>query len=340
MNYLIFRTDRIGDFLITLPLIKSIKRNNEESKIFVVTSVKNDNYVKSNSFVDDTFLLEKNTFISKIKLFIKLKKKNFDSIIVADKKNRSIWLSLFIPSKKKIFNVSKNFQKKLLTLIKKDVFMDNDNLKNIPIKSIIEMNCKSLDIICRNEDFNFFKENQFKNSYKYNSILDLDKTDYLIFHYDEKWEIKNYSKVFSKAKNLTNINLNINTFLRFLLDLTNKKNMQIVVTTGYLETDIVSQLKKISKILLPNVYAVNKNTYLFINQNFESISHLISKSKLFISCHGALTHIASCYNIEILDIIEQDKINHYQRITHHMKKYKSINRENFDKLSEYILKNT
>ena len=94
--------------------------------------------------------------------------------------------------------------------------MDNDNLKNIP-KSIIEMNCKSLDIICRNEDFNFFKENQFKNSYKYNSILDLDKTEYLIFHYERKWEIKNYSKVFSKAKNLTNINLNINTFLRFLL---------------------------------------------------------------------------------------------------------------------------
>ena len=69
MNYLIFRTDRIGDFLITLPLIKSIKRNNEESKIFIVTSVKNDNYVKSNSFVDDTFLLEKNTFISKNKTF-------------------------------------------------------------------------------------------------------------------------------------------------------------------------------------------------------------------------------------------------------------------------------
>ena len=46
MNYLIFRTDRIGDFL-TLPLIKSIKRNNE-SKIFIVTSVKNDNYIKSN----------------------------------------------------------------------------------------------------------------------------------------------------------------------------------------------------------------------------------------------------------------------------------------------------
>ena len=130
--------------------------------------------------------------------------------------------------------------------------MDNDNLKNIPIKSIIEMNCRSLDIICKNEDFNFFKENQFKSSYKYNSILDLDKTEYLIFHYDEKWEIKNYSKVFSKAKNLTNINLNINTFLRFLLDLTNKKNMKIVVTTGYLETDINSQLK-ISKILLPNV---------------------------------------------------------------------------------------
>ena len=65
MNYLIFRTDRIGDFLITLPLIKSIKRNNLNAKIYVVTSNKNDQFVKSNKFVDKTILLKKNNFLKK-----------------------------------------------------------------------------------------------------------------------------------------------------------------------------------------------------------------------------------------------------------------------------------
>ena len=37
-NYLIFRTDRIGDFLTTAILIKSIKFNDVNSKIVLVAS--------------------------------------------------------------------------------------------------------------------------------------------------------------------------------------------------------------------------------------------------------------------------------------------------------------
>ena len=76
------------------------------------------------------------------------------------------------------------------------------------------------------------------------------------------------------------------------------------------------------------------------NENFFSITHIISKSSLFISCHGAFTHIASNYKIKIIDIIEKSKLNHYNRITHHMKKYKSIDRENFAKLSNKIIDNS
>ena len=85
MNYLIFRTDRIGDFLITLPLIKSIKRNKPDSKVFVVVSPKNEEFIKSNIFVDDIFILRKNNFYNKIKLYLQLRKKFFEAIIVSDK---------------------------------------------------------------------------------------------------------------------------------------------------------------------------------------------------------------------------------------------------------------
>ena len=47
IKYLIFRTDRIGDFLLTAILINSIKRNNPQSYIIVVASENNYDYIKS-----------------------------------------------------------------------------------------------------------------------------------------------------------------------------------------------------------------------------------------------------------------------------------------------------
>ena len=337
MNYLIFRTDRIGDFLITLPLIKSIKRNDFNATIDVVTSTKNETHIKSNTSVDNTFLLKSNSFIDKINLFFKLIKKKYDFIIVADKKNRSIWISLFLLSEKKVFNISKAIQKKLLGFIYKDVFLDNDQVKDTPIKKIIEMNCASLNINFEEEDYKFFSKKQFKDSYRLNKVFDLDKNEYLIFHYDEKWELEQYSKVFNKAKNLTSIAIDISSLKKFLTDLAKKKSMDVIVTTGNLETGIINQLKEISRNVTSNLYSISNNIHLIVNQDFESISHLISRSKLFISCHGALTHVASCYNVEILDIIEKEKKDHYQRITNHMKKYKSLSREDFIQLSKNII---
>ena len=65
-NYLIFRTDRIGDFLVSAILIKSIKLNDPDSNITVVASKKNYEYIKSFEYVNQVFFLD-NNFISKIK---------------------------------------------------------------------------------------------------------------------------------------------------------------------------------------------------------------------------------------------------------------------------------
>ena len=45
MNYLIFRTDRIGDFLIISPLLHAIKKKDIDANIFVVSSPKNDVFI-------------------------------------------------------------------------------------------------------------------------------------------------------------------------------------------------------------------------------------------------------------------------------------------------------
>ena len=65
-KYLIFRTDRVGDFLLTSILINSIKRNDPYSHISIVASEKNYNYIKTFTNINEIFLL-KNKFTNKLK---------------------------------------------------------------------------------------------------------------------------------------------------------------------------------------------------------------------------------------------------------------------------------
>ena len=53
-KYLFFRTDRIGDFLVSSILFKAIKRNDPKAHITIIASKKNYEYIKTLSFIDET----------------------------------------------------------------------------------------------------------------------------------------------------------------------------------------------------------------------------------------------------------------------------------------------
>ena len=222
MNYLIFRTDRIGDFLITSSLIKAIKRNDNNSKISIVASNKNEDFIKKYNIVDKVFLLKSKKLKDRISLYLELRNHKFDSIIISDKKNRSILFGLLLKSKTKIINVSKIYQKRILDLFYNNVFLDNDNISNQSIEKVLSDNCNSLNFNLENQDFHYLKKDQFKNEFIHNDLLNLDNLDFLLFHYDEKWEIENYSKAFKKASNLTNMFIETDTFINFLSELSKK----------------------------------------------------------------------------------------------------------------------
>ena len=67
-NYLFFRTDRIGDFLVSAILLKAIKRNDRKAHISVVASSKNYFFIKTLDFIDEVFLYP-NNFLKKIFFF-------------------------------------------------------------------------------------------------------------------------------------------------------------------------------------------------------------------------------------------------------------------------------
>ena len=104
-NILVFRTDRIGDLLLTCPSIKTIKEYFPDSNLSIVTSEKNFSYAKTFSFFDKVYLFPKGSILKKIKLFKELSKKRFDNIFIFDGKDRSILITCFLKSQKKVAKI-------------------------------------------------------------------------------------------------------------------------------------------------------------------------------------------------------------------------------------------
>ena len=86
-KYLLFRTDRIGDFLVSAILIKCIKKNDPTANITVVGSDKNSNYIQTFPYVNHVIKLN-NNFFSKLIVFLKLFKFRYKSFVL------NIWIKI------------------------------------------------------------------------------------------------------------------------------------------------------------------------------------------------------------------------------------------------------
>jgi len=289
-KYLIFRTDRIGDFLLSMILIKNIKRNDKKSYIVIVSSEKNYNYIKTFRIIDEVIKLNSN-FFSRVSVINQLRRHKFKLTIIHDGKNRSKFINFFIKKDKSIF-------------------INNDDIKSshfFKIKTIIH----SLSFNFENNDLNILQNSNFSNK----------KKDFIILHYDEKWSSETY---ISKYKN---IEPSDEQFLDFINKIIFKTNYNLVITTG-----IVTPTK-LKRMLLKT----NNNIELVEDLNFIELQEIVSQSKLLISCHGAISHVASAYNIKQIDIIDINLKNPYSNWTDHFRNYFPIYRKNFKNLSAEIL---
>jgi ADP-heptose:LPS heptosyltransferase len=293
-SYLIFRTDRIGDFLLTNLLINSIKRNDPNSNITVISSKKNYHFIRSFKNVDKVIIL-KNNLLDKIKLIHKLRSVYYDKIIVHDAKNRSSIISFFLKYGLKI--------------------KPNNDLNISYIDSIKEIISKL------NFDFIESDLNTLKNR-EHNFAEDLNE-DFILLHFDEKWIYDDYISVYTNIEPLKD---ELISFIDLLLTVTNKR---LVITTGIRSPKILNDIINIG---------LNSRVKVYKKLDFLDLEILISKSKLLISCHGSVSHVAAAHQIKQIDIIEEKKSNFYSKWTSHFRNYNSIHRKSFDQLSLDIIK--
>ena len=293
-SYLIFRTDRIGDFLLTIILINSIKRNDPNSNITVISSKKNYHFIRSFKIINDVIILKKSLF-DKIKLIHKLRSNYYDKIIVHDAKNRSSIISFFLKYGLKI--------------------KPNNDLNISYIDSIKEIISKlKLDFI--ESDLNTLKNRD------HNFAEDLNE-DFIVLHFDEKWIYNDYINEYTNIEPLKD---ELISFINLLLTLTNKR---LVITTGIRSPNILDDIINIG---------LNSRIKVYKKLDFLDLEILISKSKLLISCHGSVSHVAAAHQIKQIDIIEEKKSNFYSKWTSHFRNYNSIHRKSFDQLSLDIIK--
>lgn len=287
-KYLIFRTDRIGDFLVSAILLKCIKANDPTAHISVVASEKNINYIKSFPYVDRVIQLN-NSFFSRINVFLKLFKFRYKSIIIHDNKNRSKFIAFFLKSTNKI--------------------KIKDSLKNTHIQTIKN--------ILKKMNFNYFSESlnvlsHRERNKKNNNLVQL--------HFDEKWIYNSYIKKFI---NIEPSEIELINFIRKII----KKGNKLIITSGL---NLPYKLKKIETELN------NSEIKIYKDLDFLELEKITSKSNILISCHGAISHVASANTIKQIDII--DKSYDYDKWSNHFRNYKFLYRENFAKLSCKILK--
>ncbi len=167
----------------------------------------------------------------------------------------------------------------------------------------------------KNHDLNILEEKLIEYNCKENS------NDYAVFHYDEKWSNLNY------IKNFVKIEPNQSELVYFLNKIQELTKLKIIITTGV----------KTPKVLDHISYSLNKKSIsIKKNLTFLELEKIIINSKLLISCHGSVSHIASALNIKQIDII--DKSYHYNIWTKHFRNYNSIYRKDFKKLSDDICK--
>ena len=331
MNYLFFRTDRVGDLLVSSILLKSVKRINPKNKVFVVCSEFNSDFAKNLSFIDDVFILKKG-FFNKLKLFIKINLLKIDKILILDGKDRSILFSFFILAKDKIYILNKKkFSIFFKTRQEKLIF---DNEKSDTKINIIKKIQNKIGISFLLNDTNIFKNEIFLHKINKNKLNFLTNNSYNLLHFDEKWVKNLYIKSYKNIElDFKNLNLFINSII-------NKSKMNLIVTSGKDSTKTLDQLKSSMDHINDAIYVKKINNFFlyYVEQpNFYELIEIIRKSKLCVTCHGAPTHISSIFNVRTIDIIDDSKILLYRAYTSHLNKYNEVIRINSDVTTRKIL---
>lgn len=273
---LFIRLNRIGDALVSTPLIKEIKQKSNY-KIYVFASNKNVVAFQNNPFIDEIIIYEKgfNKFFSLIR---KLNKINFDVVIDLhdDVSSTVSFLISFIKSKYK-FGLEKS-NKKLFTHTVSKI----DPSKNHIVERLLEI-AKLFQI-------------------------NIDKENSNIIYVPQKNSIQNAESFiknnFNEQRFLIGINISSGSKARFwginnfkkLKNFLKKYNINISILTSPEDLNLANEISQ-------------KEIPIFYSYNYDEFAAMISKIDLLFTPDTAIVHLASAFEIPVFGIYVKYKTN-------------------------------
>jgi len=325
LKTLIFRTDRIGDFIISCPFILSYKKKHPNNKLQIVSSEYNYKYIKNFEFIDKIIPLKnENKFFPKLLILIQiillLRKDKYEDVIILDGKNRSFFISLFLKGKKSIFTDNRGieFFSKIFRYIYVANYQIQNQLKNFSY--LASLNNFNIDL----EKIDLYNNYKFNNKYKF-----LKK--YIIIHLDEKWYKKLYYRDF------TDINPNAKQIEKLINKIFENSHYKydIIITTGTKKLEELDNYVSTFKQIDSNIFEkLEKNRIVrFIKKTtFNDLENIVKNASFLITCEGGISHASHNLNVKTLAFYQKNRLEHIKFWTGHMKDMIIYERKNMNEL--------
>ena len=301
MKICIVRIDKMGDMLLTLPVIKGIKEANKNNIVDVVCSDNNLKICTSVSIISKIFLLNKK--ISNIwTTIIDIRKQNYDYFYSFSPGWISIIISILSGSKNKSLLILQSRYKsgiysKLTERIFCKLFFNNIKIVN---RNLFFMQNKSINQSILMQDLVKQSGLEILKNEIINNLFQFDKRDYVqneicLIHLSSKWINRYFLE---------------DHFIN-LLDKLIKNGRNIVMSTDQSSKKVFNKIyqkyKKINNDDFRNLKDISE-VLILEELDFNNWTSIINSSTYVITPECGCTHIASLTNCKLCVIYDADNL--------------------------------
>ena len=298
MKICIERSDRMGDMILTLPVIQGIKEKNPQAIIHVIASHKNSKICNQFRLIDKIFEKTKlSSSLNNLKKSISAEK--YDYYFTFSPGWFGFFLGFFSKSKFKSSLILKsryrsNVFSKLVQIFFSKLFYSTslviDRFKSLQENKNIHQTNMMMDVI---EKSGIAINRKIQTGFTFNNIFTLNKKKPVCtIHLSSKWINSYYSE---------------EDFMD-MLKLLNKKDISIYLTTDETTKNKFSKVFDTYDVMEDayNIEKSKKNILICKNFNFENWTSLINQADYVITPESGCTHIASLTSCKLAVIYDAD----------------------------------
>ena len=217
MRICLVRIDKMGDMILTLPVVQGLKEFNADNQIDVVCSKTNQKICKKFKSINKIFLIQ-NKFIQILKTILKLRNEKYDYIFTFSPGIISILISIFSRSRTKSVLIFKsryknNYLSKFFDIILGKIFYDHfiiiDRQLRYSQNTSIHQTEVMMELITKN-GLNLNNNAEIKNLFEFDKV-NLNSEKLCLIHLSSKWINKYFSedRFINLLESLKNLKIDI-----------------------------------------------------------------------------------------------------------------------------------